>query len=224
MIIKFFESILTLPESRLKDYIRGFFYRNVISERILEYTAVTAYLNTPPSLKVKIFDIGCLYSNFPLQLASMGYDVTAIDLSDYPLRHPNFKFIKGDLLDYPIPKNHFDIVTSISTLEHIGVGFYDKRDDLSADRKIVEIVRSILKKNGRFLLTVPFGKKSVNSLQRVYDYPALLELLKGFKIETALFYKEIKGKWRLVKKEEAAKVRSTNVTNAVAFISAKVNK
>src|SRR3989344_3876675 len=99
MIINFFESILKLPESGLKDYIRGFFYRDVISERILEYTAVTAYLNLAPSPKVRILDIGCYYSNFPLQLASMGYNMTAIDLMDYQLTHPDLTFIKADLLD-----------------------------------------------------------------------------------------------------------------------------
>ncbi len=218
-------SVLAFPENPLKDKLRSYFYGNVISERIVEYTLVVANLKYEPSLRTKILDIGSYYSNLPLQLASMGYAVTAIDLADYQLTHPYFKFIKGDITNHPFKKNSFDIVTCVSTLEHIGVGYYtgDKKN-LANDMTTVNVIHSILKKEGRFLLTVPFGVKTVNSLQRVYDWESLKELLSDFKIEKAYFYKDQKEKWLKVSKEQAAKVKSTTRTKAMAFVVAVKEK
>ena len=90
--------ILSLPDNPIKKGIRNVFYSDVISERIFEYSLVNKYLYFDPNLKVKVLDIGCYYSNFPLSLASMGYSVTAIDLMDYQLTHPNLEFIKMDFI------------------------------------------------------------------------------------------------------------------------------
>lgn len=221
MFSHFIRILLSIPENRIKRAVRNIFYGEIISERIVEYALTFAHLGVEPSRKTRILDIGCYFSNFPIQLASMGYKVTAIDLMEYQLTHPNFNFIQGDLLKQKFPKSSFDIVTCISTLEHMGLGFYkgDKKDFL-ADSKALKIIYSILKKRGRLILTVPFGKKETTSIQRVYDWNILKEILKDFKIEKTLFYKEERKKWLLTDKKEAAKVKSGLRTRAMAFVVA----
>lgn len=219
-------SVFQLPEGRIKDAIRNKFYGDVVTERIVEYSLVFSHLNKEPSKKIKVLDIGCYYSNFPLQLASMGYDVTAIDLMDYQLSHPYLKFIKGDITSYQFSKNSFDIVTCISTLEHIGIGYYQNdKENKRGDELAVEAIWKILRKKGRFILTVPFGVKSVNSLQRVYDWKNLNKLLYKYSIRETLFYKEDSGKWKLTTRAIASKIKSNKKTSAIAFlVCEKVSK
>ncbi len=222
MINKLITLLLRLPENSIKKIIRDIFYGEIISERVVEYALAFFHLGTDPASKTKILDIGCYFSNFPIQLASMGYRVFAIDLMDYQLTHPNFKFVKGDITKYKFPPDYFDIVTCISTLEHIGLGFYegDVKDE-RGDVKTIKAIKRVLKKGGRFIFTVPFGKKSVNSIQRVYNAEDLSEILSGFRIEKELFYKEKERKWLSASKKDVSNVVSRNKTKAIVFISAR---
>lgn len=221
MLSKLITLTLNLPEFGLKKRLRELFYGEVVSERIVEYALVLANLGLEPTKKVKILDLGCYYSNFPIQLASMGYSVTAIDLMDYQLKHPNFKFIKGDITKKKLKPRSFNVVTSISTLEHIGLGFY-KSDvkNKSGDKLAVEAIAKVLKNKGKFILTVPFGEKRIDTVQRVYDWESLNDLLHGFEIKKYLFYREKLGKWLPTSKKEAAKIKSQGKTRAMAFIVA----
>lgn len=224
-IVSFFiKLLLRLPENPLKAAVRGIFYGNVVSERIVEYALCLKYLDTDPSLKVKFLDVGCYYSNFPIQLASMGYRVYAIDLQDFQLTHPNFTFIKGDINKKDLGKNRFDVVTCVSTLEHIGIGVYGDTPNERGDYLAVEKIFRILKKGGYVLLTVPFGVKNETTSQRIYDWESINELLKRFDITQLTFFAEKKGKWLPVSREVAEKVKSETKTKAIVFLKAEKRK
>jgi hypothetical protein len=69
------------------------------------------------------------------------------------------KFEKGegiinlDIIDFK-PKQKYDLIVSISTLEHVGF------DDENKPEKIIEaikVLKSSLKKNGKFIATMPLG-------------------------------------------------------------------
>lgn len=65
----------------------------------------------------------------------------------------------------------FNVVTIISTLEHVGMGKtscgdIDKRD---GDVTVMGEIWRILKPRGIVLLTVPFGKAKFLPFMRVYD-------------------------------------------------------
>lgn len=49
-------------------------------------------------------------------------------LAEKPFIHPNFKFFKKNILDYEDEK-FLDYITAISTLEHIGLSYYDNIED-----------------------------------------------------------------------------------------------
>jgi hypothetical protein len=56
-----------------------------------------------------------------------GFNVTAVDLEPVKwfYKHPNFKFIQGDIFKLEFPPTHFDLITNCSTIEYVGlVGRY----------------------------------------------------------------------------------------------------
>lgn len=211
---------LNLPENPIKKAVRDIFYGEVVTERIIEYVLVFMHLKYPPSTSVKILDIGCYYSNFPIQLASLGYKTTGIDLMDYQLTHPNFTFIREDIRETTLKKNSFDIVTCVSTIEHIGIGVWGDKKDQRGDIDTMKSITKLLKPNGQFLLTIPFGKKSVTPSQRNYDWEQLKDLLHDYKIKKDLYYVEKDGKWLPSTRVEALKVLTVDRTRAMAFIDA----
>lgn len=210
--------VLKLPESPLKKLIREIFYGEVVSERIVEYPLVFSFLDYKGEKENrKILDVGCYYSNLPIQLASMGFRVVGVDLQDYQLSHPNFRFIKGDIRTVKI-REKFDIVTSISTLEHIGLGFYGDGKQVTGDRAAIGSIMKLLKPKGRLIITVPFGKKAQTPSYRSYDWDSIVELLDGFRIKRALCFMSKRGKWLPVSIMDAQKIDNRKNVKGMIFI------
>ena len=87
----------------------------------------------------------------------------------YPENNNSFKhgvsYVYSDLLEKNFKDNYFDIITCISTLEHIGFDnkIYKTLNKLIKVKKLMylEVIRnfrSYLKKNGVLFITLPFGK------------------------------------------------------------------
>ena len=102
------------------------------------------------------------------------------------------------------PNNFFDVVYSVSTVEHIGFGGYGENKDVSmGDRKAVLEMARVLKPDGVMVVTVPCGEFKVwdiprsdpGSLLRVYDMERLQWLFLGFKILDMEFWIK-KPNWR----------------------------
>lgn len=148
--------------------------RLLLSERVLEYPLLFQALD--PKART-VLEFGCCDGLLSMHLASMGYDVTGLDFQDYPLKHPNFKFTHADILAWSPPKETFDAVVSISTVEHVGLGGYgdpiSDEGDVIAVRKLYECVRL----GGTMHISVPAGRKTTRRNMRIYDEPALIELL-----------------------------------------------
>jgi ubiquinone/menaquinone biosynthesis C-methylase UbiE len=74
-----------------------------------------------------ILEIGCGTGRFSQLLAQRAARVLAIDLSSQMIRvgrenaaqYPNIDFVLGDVLEYPLPINHFDCVATLTTLHHL---------------------------------------------------------------------------------------------------------
>ncbi len=213
--------VLNLPGTKLKNILRNFFYGEVISERIVEYAICFTNLEKKPSNKVRILDIGCYYSNFPIQLASMGYSVTGVDMMKYELTHPNFQFVRGDINSLNFKQKKYDIITCISTLEHIGLGVYGDRLGQEGDSKALSVMYKLLKPDGIILVTVPFGKKGKTDWYRSYDWVSLAKVFKNLRILNTLFYKERAGKWIPIQQNQAAKINNQKRARGIVFIKAK---
>ncbi len=143
----------------------------VVDERVLEYSfAISKIAKMEPG---NLLDIGCVarVNLIPAVACELGWKVWGIDIRDYNYEHPNFLFLKGDILELPLPLSSFNLVTCISTLEHLGVkGRYGITDSkLSADQETITKIKFLLKPKGRLVLTVPCGEEfKENSLGRVY--------------------------------------------------------
>jgi len=160
-------------------------------DRFIEYPFIARNLPPPP---LRILDVGCSTSFFPLVLAGFGYNVTGIDIREYAilkhLQFDNFTFKKGDIGGAPFPSSSFDVVTVISTLEHIGIeGRYGIESCENADKRAMDEVRRLLKQGGASLITIPAGKPAIlKPFQRIYDDVRIGYISEGFEIVTKEYY------------------------------------
>lgn len=158
-----------------------------VDERFVEYPIVYSIIGI--DRKLRILDIGCWGSLLPIQLGSLGHEVYGIDIIAYPLQHPNFTFVWGDICHMPFPNQSFDVVTAISTIEHIGLGRYGDPIHGNGDKKAVREIARVLKPLGKAIIAVPFGDKRAVvykqnlPLQVVYDLSTLKKLFTGFKVQ-----------------------------------------
>lgn len=191
------------------------------TDRFVEYPFAVRNLPPPPC---RILDVGCAGSFFPLLLAGFGYDTYAIDLREYAilrrLAFERFRFVRGDIRRAPFRDGLFDVVTAISTVEHIGLsGRYGTDEDPAGDRRAVTEMHRLVRGGGLVLLTVPFGRATVHRpYHRVYDLKQLDELTGEFVIEWQEVYRQNKqDEWvLLVTAEEAESAETTPDRYAVA--------
>lgn len=196
---------------------QGVPFVSLVTERIVEKAFVIRHLPDPPK---RVLDLGCCESQLPLELASNGYSVVGIDFRPYSLSHPQFDFLRGDLCHLPLKKESFDVVCSLSTLEHIGIGHYgDAQGAEFSDRRGVEEIIRVLRSGGRFILTVPFGCPGANAVHRVYGNKTLSELLEGMRVLHQSFAVKEPAGWVQTDDEDQAQSQdSLREVQAVALI------
>lgn len=171
----------------------------VISERIVEIPSVYMFLGALAKASDKILEIGHVNSSLSLELASLGFKVTAIDIRDYPLSHPNLSNIKGDFLSYSFSEK-FNWVVSVSTIEHLG---FNKRyggnqeNILGLDKDAFQKIKELLADNGRFVLTVPYAKNErADTWFKTYTRASLNSLLNSFfAIDSSRFFVRLGKHW-----------------------------
>lgn len=190
-----------------KLFVKSRASRTIGSSRIVEYNWVLTHLGNVRN----ILDVGSTTSLFPIQLASIGYDVYSIDPRNYVewhgLVHPNMKFVRSDICQAPFTSEFFDVVIAISTIEHIGTeDFYtNPMTEEAGDLKAIQEVARILKENGKFIFTVPYRQKMPYSILqkrkvpfiRLYNEKTIRNrLLKGrFNIEKEEYFRRQNGFW-----------------------------
>jgi hypothetical protein len=170
------------PPVTLK-YSEGDVELGSINERIVEhaYTFRAMSRAVPPG---PVLDIGSAESTVSLSLASLGYHVTAIDPRPYPFSHPRLTSVQARLEDWDPGGRRFAAICCISTIEHLGLGWYGEQPDADdADVRAMNRLHGILADDGFVVLTVPYGKRSEHWQQRTYDRDALDGLLAGWQIE-----------------------------------------
>ncbi len=199
---------------------QGVPFVSLVTERIVEKAFVIRHLPDPPK---KVLDLGCCESLLPLELASNGYSVLGIDFRPYSLSHPQFDFLRGDLCHLPLKKESFDVVCSLSTLEHIGIGHYgDAQGAEFSDRRGIEEIIRILRLGGRLILTVPFGRPGVNAVHRVYGKETLSELLEGMRVIHQSF--AVKGPAGWLQTDDEAHAQSQDSLREVQAVALIVSE
>lgn len=188
----------------------------VVTERVVEIPFVLRSLKLPVGSRV--LDIGSRWSVLPLYLVSLGYRTVAVDLLDILLGSAGPDLVKADLRAPPFRTDSFDAAVMVSTLEHVGIGWYDDRTDPADDQRIMGNLRTLVRPGGSLLLTVPFGRGGVGRIQRAYDDERLRTITEGWTIEERSFFVQRGTAWRPATQEVAGREDSVESTRAVALL------
>ncbi|MCZ7399988.1 MAG: class I SAM-dependent methyltransferase [Candidatus Methanoperedens sp.] len=152
--------------------------------RLIEYQFI--YSNIRSDKKLRILDVGCAGTKLPIKLAKTGHEVYGIDACPY--HNQDFYFIQSSLEHLPFDNDFFDIVSAVSTIEHVGLGRYGDPISPNGDKKAMEELKRIVKPGGKIILTIPCGIDTICysrdrvPLHRVYSPHSLNELLSGLRI------------------------------------------
>ena len=172
----------------------------VVTERIIELPTLHEWVGKFfPEPRGQILEIGHVAGATSLELASLGFEVTAIDLRNYPFTHPNLESLQGDFLKRSFGKK-FDLIFSLSTIEHFGFseryGGEDIKDN-NLDEQAFTKIAELLGQNGKVIVSFPYAKKWVPGVWfRVYTRDELIKKLGShFSILESRFYRRDKNIW-----------------------------
>ncbi len=198
-------------------------FRLSVDERLVAYSFCLASI---PLERQKILDVGCHGSPLPVELASLGHETYGIDVLKYGLRHSNLTVIQGDICRMPFADKCFDIVTAISTIEHIGLGRWGDPVWHAGDREAVSEMKRVLRSGGQLIASVPFGKRAVvvsrgTPLHRVYDFNGLMEIFQGLEVRRVSYFVKKRENWLPASLEEAGEVEADEEVEAQAIILAE---
>lgn len=163
-----------------------------------EYLFLLKHIN---GMQGKLLDVGSGESNLPAYLTYCGFDVDGIDfIETFLLEVDKYKFHKMDAREMMFQDGTFDIVTCISTLEHIGFipdSKISEEIDKDGDFKAIQEIKRVLKKGGKLILSVPFQCKiPIQPNERNYSEEGrIAKLIKGFKVLDRVCYTGNFGKW-----------------------------
>lgn len=163
------------------DYYYSFYNETFMSERAVELSIALHFLHKQGA-HANILEVG----NTMQQYHRFEHDI----VDKYEVAEG---VINEDIVEYK-PKKEYDLIISLSTLEHVGWDEEPKEPE-----KVLEAVKkmkALLKKNGTMVVTVPHGHNS-------YLDKAIQEDKMGF--SNKVFLKRIGtgAMWKEVSKEEA---------------------
>src|SRR2546422_3465677 len=218
---RFFKWVLDehvfLRELLYKAFPRAIRREIVVNERIIEVPYTLRSLDL--ALGSRVLDVGSRWSPLPFELAALGYRTVATDLDPFPVQGAGFDYVLADLRRPPFKPMSLDGITMVSTLEHVGVGFYDSHQGSDDDFQVVEALRELLRPGGKMVLTVPFGIGEIGKLQRSYDSERLARIARGWTVEEKQFFAVASRGWEQTTELEASTVHSALQTRAVALLS-----
>ncbi len=136
-------------------YIQFFGYPFDIPSRILARKMLKILKGNPKGI---VLDVGCSHGAFDFELARRGYEVIGIDLNQESLEVGNkikeilgignVAFYQMNILNGIFQNERFDAILMFETLEHI-----------QEDSRAIQEIYRLLKKEGVFLLSVPYAKE-----------------------------------------------------------------
>ena len=155
----------------------------VVTDRVIEEPWAIASVRPGE----RVLDVGSATSRYLRELPA-GCRVYAIDIRPTQPQ-PGLAVVRGDVTNAPFRPGSFDVVTCISTIEHVGLDVYRQGPDEFGDEVAMRHLRRLLRPGGRLLVSAPFGRRAVVAWLRVYDWPAFRRLTSGYTLVSAQFYR-----------------------------------
>jgi len=174
-------------------------------ERVVEYPWVMAHL---PQTGAELLDAGSALNfgyllDAPPLRASRVTIFTLAPEGEY--RRPNTRYLYGDLRRSGLPDGGFDIIVSISTLEHVGMdntrlytGDAAKNESRPDDYiAVVSEFNRLLRPGGRALITVPYGRYQDLGWLQQFDAGMVTRMTDAFGgTATVTYYRYGAGGWQ----------------------------
>lgn len=184
-----------------------------VDERVVEYPWLFAQLPTNPG---RMLDAGSglnhrfLVERTPLRNAQLTVMTLAPEKRCFWERSISYVF--GDLRKTLFADSVFDVVASISTIEHIGLdntmlytGDTSKKEsDILGFIPAVTEFRRVLKPGGICLITVPFGRPGAHGWYQVFDRDLVEKVIQAFRPsnQKVEYFGYVMDGWRRVYAEE----------------------
>jgi SAM-dependent methyltransferase len=118
-----------------------------------------------------VLDIGS-HRLFVLGLLA-GYNVTTLDVRPRVSRLGNETIVTSDAKNLDILSDSFDMVVSLCTLEHFGLGRYGDEFDLDADTKAFNEMVRVLKPGGQLVFSTTVTRSTPSlafNAHRIYNH------------------------------------------------------
>ena len=130
-------------------------------------------------------DIGFSTGCFPAMQIACGIEkCTIFEVRDLKISHPKIEVRVQDLsVEREDLQPEFDLVTCLSTIEHIGLGRYGDPLDPLSDIKLANNIKKIVRPGGIVLMSFPVGIGCVfYNLHRIYSPYRINKLLEGYEL------------------------------------------
>jgi SAM-dependent methyltransferase len=114
--------------------------------------------------------------------------ICSIDIRPLPLTLKNMEFKKGSILELPFEDGQIHSLSSLSVIEHVGLGRYgDSLDTLGTYKAAKELSR-VIGKGGNLYVSVPVGENSLYfNAHRSFDPEDFITMFNDFKLIDTLF-------------------------------------
>jgi SAM-dependent methyltransferase len=155
--------------------------------RKLEYAFYAKCLARDDVRKIVIVDFGggaSLSTTVPMLFQLPDAQIYSVDISHLPeISRNGVRYVRRDLRETRLPAAWADVVSLISTVEHVGLGRYGDPPDVDGDLHSIEEAFRILKPGGHVVLTIPYGFPTVVfNLHRVYDEGRFARVCRFFEV------------------------------------------
>jgi SAM-dependent methyltransferase len=151
-----------------------------ISERVIEIPWALSQLPQ----RGTILDIGSCDATYLHVIQQTGRDLHCMDPRDCPVEIPaGATYYRQSIIGNSLPRAAFDAVLLLSTIEHIGLPCYGHAPFPDGDLLTIAEIWSLLRPQGRLIMTVPAGHGKTASWYRQYSPAMIARLLKGWRVE-----------------------------------------
>jgi SAM-dependent methyltransferase len=170
------ETIVRVLIERFKnDHLRKF-----------EYAFYARCLARDDVAKRTIVDFGGGSNSFstvvPMLFRLADTEIISVDLTHHnTVLKFGVRYVQGDCCNTGLPSASADVVSLISTLEHVGLGRYGDPLNVKGDIRCMEEAWRVLRPGGHVVLTIPYGFPTVVfNLHRIYDEGRFQMVTRGF--------------------------------------------
>ena len=182
-----------------------------VSQRIVEVPFCQRAVDDATVPDDVVFELGSVVWPYlsgrvkEVTVCDWSYGSDPSDPSEIPA---NVTIMETDFLKAELPAESFDVVVSVSTVEHIGMGEYGDPLYADGDRAAVLGLYRLLKPGGLMVLGMPFGRIE-DSWYRVYDPERFRSLMEGINVISVQHWIWRFPWWYRATEAQAAKADST---------------